>query len=1167
MVFLRDMPPTETPAPPPRPRKRKRRFVWRLFVLAIVLWLVHPLILSGLLRWGLNEGVGLIGWQITIGRLEASLNRRWILQDVHLWARDAKISKTDVYVDRLRIVFNAPWKKFGDTRRFIDDATVEGIRGTFDLRPEAMPPPYMPDLDPEEQVQMAKTIMEFLPVEAHIRAADLEFLAPGQSYRLTGGQADFEEGKTKEISIREGFVRAGTLSIDTGPLRGPTTWENGTATLTNIVFRDDMKVDRFRARFANVGGVALDLDSRIFGGTLTGEIIFISQNDLPAMDTYLELKNFDLGALSALLTLEPPVYGTVESGRYTFKGIPEKVWDAESSLELRLLNPRWQKNTCDVVELKARHKLKQVTLSHLLVSSGSNQLTAEAETTLDDKGEFHPESSPLVLHSRGEFPDVALLSSLWGGEPLPVMGHATLTAEGSRKDGRIDGSVKLAGQELVMAGRSFQEAHLEIDCIENLAKITKAELSADEDFVRGQGQVSLLAPYAYEGDLKAHVGEIAAYLDAWAEEAAASIYAGTLDGHWSGRGDSSKHDGDFDFSLHDFFSDFTPAGLTGQLVGRYSPEAVEINTLSLHHQTLQFSTQAKLDRRGITINDAKLLAETTPLGSAQVFLPVNALAMAHGQSLKQAWDADREVQATITSTGALKVEDLLKLAGQEVPLTGTVSMNIKAGGKLTELAVNGDFQGRDLLFKMEGTEVPPASFDASLRAQSGLARLSGALATKSLPPLTFSAEMPFGFQWTAEDNLEWANPEGQVKGQISVPQTDVAVFQPFLPNLKRLKGTLSGGLSVSGTVAKPQMNGQLTLSNGALQMTTRTPLVGNLQGLIKFDAQRAILEKFSGELAAGPFNARGSLSFADPKNPRYDLHLSGQKLLLARDPGLRLRANVEMQAQGDNNSGSVRGEVALVDGRVYRRLEITPLLAPSPVNGPLFVPPDMTGLVPPPFANWTVDIHIKNATPFKLVGNIASGEIVPDLRLTGRLGNPIPVGRVEMRDARAFLPFSVLHIQEGHFDFVESSPWVPQLDVRGVAPAQDYIVRAYAYGPLNDHRLILRADPPLPQESIVLLLTTGFVPGIYAGEGFGEAAVGQGGLLLLRAILRQFEPEGVDVDSFMNRLQVTATPPQVQGERGGLRGKFDVWKGISAMSERDSFGYYNAGATYTFRFR
>jgi len=1166
MVSHMGMTTPESPSPPPR-RRWKRRILWGVLGLVIAVWVLHPIVLSAILRWGMSQGVGMVGWQVEIGRLEASVVHPWVLQDVRLWAKDAQKSRTDVVVDRMEVIFNAPWEKFDGESRFIDKATVNGIRGIFDLRPEAMPPPYMPDLSPEEQKQMADTIMQFLPISAHVRSADLEFLAPGQSYRLVGGIADFEEGKTGLLTIKEGFVRAGQVNIDTGPLSTVTGWSDGTATLTDLVFREDLKVNLFRARFANVGGIALDLDATIFGGDLSGEIIFNTQNDLPAMDTYWDMVGFDLSAVSAFLSLEPPLFGTLEKARYAFRGIPEKIWNAESSLDAKLLNPRWQGRSCELVDISVKQRLREVTLSRFFVKLGENTFSMEGEASLDEKGEFDVKASPFAVRSKGVFGEVSQLSYVAGPEISQLSGQIELEANANRKDGQIDGSLRLEGKGLAFSAQPIEEAHLEINCADNQASITRLEIKSGVDFFRAAGQVGLSEPYSYSGEWSAHILEIASYLELLRNPSTASIYSGTVDGHWIGRGSATEHWGDLELSVRDLFSEPTPAGLSGQLYGSYSPEAIEVKNLLLNHQNLHFSTQARLDHQGVTVDQGSLTTGTTQLASANLFLPLDTFAMIQGKPLRQAWAADGEVRATISSKGPLKIGDLMKLAGQSLPLTGNATFDLQASGKLTDLSLTGDFRGRDLTMSIEGTNIPPATFDASLKANGGIARLNGSLSTQGMPPLTFISETPFGFAWTPQDELLWANPDGRIKAQISVPQTDLAVFQPLVPTIKRLKGTLSGGVSVTGTMAKPQMNGQLTLAGGILQVASRAPVIGNLQGVLRFNAERADLEKLSGELAAGPFTMKGGVSFADPQNLRYDLSLTGQKLLLARDAGLRLRANVNLEAKGDNNGGSVRGEVAFVDGRIYRRLEITPLLVPSPVGGPLFVPPEMTGLVPPPFGKWGVDIHIKNETPFKLVGNIASGEIVPDLRITGTLGNPVPIGRIELKEARAFLPFSTLRIQGGHLDFVAAAPWVPQLDVRGVVQTQDYTVQAYAYGPLNDHRLVLRADPPLPQESIVLLLTTGFVPGIYAGAGFGEAAIGQGGMLLLRAILRQFEPEGVDVDSFMNRLQITATPPQAEGEGSGLRGRFEIWKGISAMSERDSFGYYNVGATYTFRFK
>ena len=143
-------------------------------------------------------------------------------------------------------------------------------------------------------------------------------------------------------------------------------------------------------------------------------------------------------------------------------------------------------------------------------------------------------------------------------------------------------------------------------------------------------------------------------------------------------------------------------------------------------------------------------------------------------------------------------------------------------------------------------------------------------------------------------------------------------------------------------------------------------------------------------------------------------------------------------------------------------------------------------MVPAPFNAWKVDFSIENDTPFLFSGNAASGEIIPELRLTGTLGNPIPVGRIELKNARVFLPFTTMTIPNGHLDFVEGNPWMPQLNIRGTAQALDYEVEAYAFGSLDKRQLILRSDPPLPQDSLIQLLTTGMAPGVYAETGFAE---------------------------------------------------------------------------------
>jgi hypothetical protein len=299
-----------------------------------------------------------------------------------------------------------------------------------------------------------------------------------------------------------------------------------------------------------------------------------------------------------------------------------------------------------------------------------------------------------------------------------------------------------------------------------------------------------------------------------------------------------------------------------------------------------------------------------------------------------------------------------------------------------------------------------------------------------------------------------------------------------------------------------------------------------------------------------------------------DVRLQGEQLLLLRNREMRLRTNVDLVVQGGPGGGKIAGALRLVDGRIFQRLEITPLLQGSgPDTGAPLLLPDLAGLVPAPLGEWTLDVTVENETPFELVGNIASGVIEPAIRVVGKLGDPRPTGRVTLRNLRAFLPFATVTIPEGIVNFIEDKPRSPSLDIRGFSQVLDYDIQLLMQGPLEEKNMILHSDPPLSQEQILLLLTAGIAPGAQSGVGMGQAVVGQGSLLVLKTLLRNFEPDGVDVDSLINRVQIVTTPAPLPGMRSTLRGQFRISENASIYSERDGFGFLGGGVTYRLRFR
>lgn len=1157
---------------PAQPNPPRRGFRWGRVLVAgvlwlVALWLVHPPVLARVVRFGLMRAAADADLRLEVGKIQARIGQPLVFEKVRLRAQDAAVSRTAADAARVEIGFNWPWQAFSGEKRVVRAVLVEDLRGVFDLRPpEGAAPSPLPDLTPAEQRAQAERTLQFLPKRAELRHASLEVLAPEQSYYLEDASAVFSEEATGKFHAAAAEIHAGNIHESLGTLEGITAWKGGTAYLADLAVRDGLKIENFLIELARPGGLAMGLDAAVYGGSLRADVSLGTQAGQVAVDAAVWASQVNASPLSTLLGLKGKAEGVLREGRFTFRGIPAQALDGQASLRLAADGFRWNKRGWESLKIGANLIHRRLAVSDFELRQKDNTLAGNGEVlvTRDLHGLA---KAPFLLNLSGSIKDLGALAGLFGPPFDEMSGRMSLSSSVNGQDGRLTGFLSLEASDMNFRQHPIQSGRVEVNFANNEAQVSQCEFWSGTDYLRGKGAVAIAAPHNYSGEIQARSEDLAAYLSFFPQAGVPAISGGAVQVRWQGDGTTSAHSGAFNVSLDQFVSERTPSGLTGRFAGTYSPQNVYFSGFELDQGPLRFSTQATLANSGLKLKNAILRGGGRDLADAEIFLPLDPFALAAGKPLQEAMLPDKEVYASVASRGSLGLRDLLRLAGNDLPVEGTLQLALKASGLPAALALDGKIEGRGLAMRFENETGPVSQLDATLRAANGTAVLAGVVNTRGLPPLTLKAESPFGFARAADGSLRWMNPDGQIAAQLEIPKTNLGIFRAFFPGVQNIEGTLSGGLTATGTVAKPELNGRLALTGGRIKVSTRAPVLGNLNGAVKFDPAGATIEKFTGDVAAGPFEIRGGVSFADFSNLQYDLIFKGDKILLARDPGLRLRANVDLRAAGNSAAGSVTGSVRLVDGRIYRRLEITPLLAPSPVDEAFFVPPRFDGLAPAPFGAWKLDVTIKNETPFTLVGNLAAGEIVPDLRLTGTLGRPVPIGRIEVKGARAFLPFTTMNVDNGFIDFIESDPWMPQLDIRASAQALDYDVQALAFGPLNERHLILRSDPPLSQESLILLLTAGLPPGVFAGAGFGEAAVGQGGLLLLRAFVRQFDTQKVDLDSLVNRLQISSVPPELQGRRATLRGRFRLWQGLSLMSERDSFGFYNAGATYSLRFR
>jgi hypothetical protein len=1145
--------------PKPTPLQKRSRKVWTAAALGgiLLLWLLHPIVFSWSLTMALETWSSSNHLSFSAEKVVARLDGPVTIQGAKLRSLPGSGRATALDIKVVECRWSGLSSIFSDKEGYVRDLTVKGVSGVWDLSPG----------EPPHDQAIAVSPQRWLPREITLEVPALELKAKNEKWSVRDFALSLSEGAA-------GQMEAGALSLDLegyskslGPIKARTAWKNGTLWLAGMELAQGITVENLSLDFLRDGGPAISLTAACFGGSLRSDLTFQPSGGM--LDMAAWASNIPIERLVSLLGIPGEVTGNLAEGRFTYRGQPDRPADAEASLRLMAAGFRWNKRGWESLVVGASLIHRRLVVTEFDLRQKENSVNFNGEISLAE-GWSQIAQSPFLVNFRADIRQLGALAGLLGSPLDEAAGRMTASGSMTGHPGELDGYLNIEASDL--AFRSLPPSSLRMESVfrKNEIDVVVCDLFSRKDTASLRGTIGISAPHQYAAELDARIADLAVYLAPFHAPGAEKIYAGALDVRWQGDGNWKSHSGAFDLKLLDFVAGITPAGLTGRFLGTYSPQNLYFSKLEIENGPLKLDSRATVATSGITLKDVELKSGNSSLLEGSAFVPMDLFAVLGGKDWRAAIDAEREAYLRLATPKELNLRSLLQLAGQDVPMEGLVRLNVEAGGPPARLSAKGELSARDLLWRLSGTDVPPSSLNVKFAADNGTASLNGLLETKKLPPVTLSATMPFGLVRTGAGDWQWSNPAGAFAAALDFPRTELAVFRPLLPKLRRLSGSVSGKLEFSGTAGAPQTNGRIELKGGEVELSPQIPSVGKTEAVLAFDGLRMQVERFTGEIGAGPFQITGGIGLLNLANPVWDLRLHGEKILLARDAGMRLRANVDVGFKGDNSAGEVRGAIRLVDGRIFRRFEITPLLliAPEESAETALQPPFPPGTIPKPFAVWALNLKIENETPFLIRGNIASGEIIPNVTITGTPDQPVPVGRVTLKDVQAFLPFTTMNIPDGRIDFLPDSPWIPMLDVRGSAQTPDFEVHAFAFGPLNEKKLILRSDPPLPQEALVLLLTTGIASGgRTSGAGFGEAAAGQGALFLLRSFARQHDLPGVDTDALMNRLQVQAIPPRSLGERTTMRGKLRLIDNLDLVTERDGYGFFNAGASYIWRFR
>ncbi len=920
------------------------------------------------------------------------------------------------------------------------------------------------------------------------------------------GKPTEPKGWNAQIKMRtSGLVAAGR---DLGALSGDVTIRDGQAEASivdrmgeenTVDFQAEAELPATLEEFSKIdakGSVSADLKTvgdvvdGVEGGA-TARVDFEIKDqalvaDLKAESEHLKIGENSIDGLDANVHLEKNL--ATEKGEPLFR-------DLKSKIDANVESVNAAGFTADNLKVDAAVDDAKVSLNDVSLSKGDNQVQVKGDYELpEDMKSFDKQSFDADVSVDAPRLDQFVAD----GSDLGLSGSLKIDGKVTSKDGEIDGDFKIDGSDLKVKGLGMPETRGDLTIRDNEARLSDYTLVFDEqNRVTLNGHVGLSAPHAYGGEAEVNMSNLAVL-----NPVAPEPLGGALKVRWRGEGNVQEnvHSGQADVELTN-----ARYGERDQLAATVKaeydwPTSVSVPVLKASAEEGDVSLSAQLADNRLSVTDliARLGQLTVLTGNLSVPLHAD-----QPGDLEKMIPNDEPIAVNL-ETGTLRVSQIFAALKMEdpPPVTGQVGAKVTASGTLDQLQASVNVRADD----MQSSAVEnlrPADVTLDVNLANDRAVVDGKIIQPLIQPISLSGSVPLDVvQIRREQKLPPSTP---LDLRVNMPRSSLGFVTSLVPVVRFIDGTAAIDLTVSGTLEKPAITGDVEANVPAVRLSIDSfPPINDFTMRIDSNTERLTVSAFRGGLGGGTFGADGSVTFGGVEQPIFDLRFGTKDALVMQDESVTARISSRIELTGPLDGANVGGVVYVTKSRIYKDIDILPIGLPgrpAPQPPPA---PTVKGITTPPLSNWTFDIAVKTADPFLVQGNLANGRILMDLRLTGTGARPTMAGEVRIQDLTTSLPFSELNVRNGVIFFQPDNPFVANFDIRGTSEIRNYDITAYVYGNQNDPQVRFSSQPPLPQTDIVSLIATGVTSEDIAGNP--SVLAGRAAVLLFQKLRRSIFP-------------------------------------------------------------
>jgi autotransporter translocation and assembly factor TamB len=304
--------------------------------------------------------------------------------------------------------------------------------------------------------------------------------------------------------------------------------------------------------------------------------------------------------------------------------------------------------------------------------------------------------------------------------------------------------------------------------------------------------------------------------------------------------------------------------------------------------TLQLEGEYNLDD-----NKGRLSLIALPIGRNGVAATTNA------GSVSADFDISNPKQITLTSTGK-SIE--LALLGQVVPdsaiASGILNYNLNFAGSLT----NPDASLIVEVHSAHYAQMAVDSITASLRLKNRTFDLRDLTAFIAGQKLTAAASATLVTDSTGALTID---ERSHVEGRVQIPELDLSMLQPFLPEATRISGRGSAHLSWNGTLSDPNVSGRCSLADVNLVPGADNDSITNMNLELNLADSVIRIDSADGLYHRQPFHIDGTVVARSWRDFRADLTANLADIGAVHGHGTVSSSEMDLTASADSLDLSV----------------------------------------------------------------------------------------------------------------------------------------------------------------------------------------------------------------------------------------------------------------------